>query len=132
MPMKQLIRISYQMTKIWCVSLFVIFTCASGVLAQDVLVELPQQRAATTQGDNIYLQNIKKIIQFDKTEMLLGEAIQYIADQVDLKLSYSEELIPLDKKVTIEPGDMTVEQALWMILEDRKSTRLNSSHVAIS
>src|SRR5690625_1781297 len=117
MPMKQLIRISYQMTKIWCVSLFVIFTCASGVLAQDVLVELPQQRAATTQGDNIYLQNIKKIIQFDKTEMLLGEAIQYIADQVDLKLSYSEELIPLDKKVTIEPGDMTVEQALWMILD---------------
>src|SRR5690625_852881 len=117
MLMEQWIRISNRILKPMWLVLCIDGICFQGVNAQEVLVELPPQRQATTQGENIYLQNLKKNIQFDKNEMMLGKALRYIANHAELKLSYSEELIPLDKKVAIEQGDMTVEQALRMILD---------------
>jgi len=117
MLMEQWIRISNRILKPMWLVLCIAGICFQGVNAQEVLVELPPQRQATTQGENIYLQNLKKNIQFDKNEMMLGKALRYIANHAELKLSYSEELIPLDKKVAIEQGDMTVEQALRMILD---------------
>lgn len=115
--MKQRILLLSHVMKPLLLSLFIIQLCVSETFAQDVLVELPQQKQAITQDGNAYLKNIKQVIQFSKSEMLLGDALREISEQTGLKLSYSRELVPLEKKVHTEPGEMTAEQALWMILD---------------
>src|SRR5690625_2281970 len=57
------------------------------------------------------------MIQFSDDKMYLGDAIKYIADKADLKLSYSEELIPVSKLVSLKQELMSVEDALWLVLE---------------
>jgi len=117
MPMKKLIHFLNRVMQFLWLPLFITCICVSGTFAQEVLVELPQQRQVTEQKENIYLQKLKQPIQLEEAEMRLGDALYDIAEHAGLKLSYSKELIPIEKKVLIKQGSFTIEQSLWNVLE---------------
>lgn len=60
---------------------------------------------------------LNKVITFDLKEATLVEALYEIASQADLKLSYSTQFVPLDKKLTMSLSQVTVHDALWKVLE---------------
>ena len=119
MPMEQWIQVSNRILKPMWLALCIAGICFQGVNAQEVLVELPQPRQTVVQQEkeNIHLQKLEKTIQFNKQNMLLREVLHEIAIQADLKLSYSKELIQLEREVHLESVEVTVEQALWSVLD---------------
>ncbi|MDX1639392.1 MAG: SusC/RagA family TonB-linked outer membrane protein, partial [Balneolaceae bacterium] len=58
-----------------------------------------------------------KLVQLDGGQQALLNALQDIAVQAGLKLSYSEQLIPSERTVTLSKGTYTTQQALWHALE---------------
>src|SRR5690625_1540393 len=116
-PMERVIELSIPVLRI----LLLIFILTGGnyliANSQDILVELPLPRQTSVQSESRFLENTKRMIQFSDDKMYLGDAIKYIADKADLKLSYSEELIPVSKLVSLKQELMSVEDALWLVLE---------------
>ncbi len=60
---------------------------------------------------------LNKIITVKLGKSTLKLALQEIASQAGLKLSYSAPFVPLDKELTINLNDITVNDALWKVLE---------------
>lgn len=60
---------------------------------------------------------LNKIITVELRTSTLKHALQEIANQAGLKLSYSAPFVPLDKELTMSLNDITVNNALWKVLE---------------
>lgn len=61
--------------------------------------------------------SFKKIISIRFEDETLERALKQIADKAGFKLSYTDQLVPLDKKVTLSLQNVTVNKALWRVLE---------------
>jgi len=59
-----------------------------------------------------------KIISLDLENVTLERAIKTIAKKAGLKFSYSEYIVPISKKVSIINKRITVNDAIWKLLED--------------
>lgn len=60
---------------------------------------------------------LKKLISLHLKNATLFHALQEIADKTGLKLSYSSEFVPLAKKLNLDLEHVTVNDALWKVLE---------------
>ncbi|MDZ7690802.1 MAG: SusC/RagA family TonB-linked outer membrane protein [Balneolaceae bacterium] len=81
------------------------------------MVDLNGQDYVKIEGKNDASQKLMKIIHLEVGEKVLKDVLNEIADQAGMKLSYSEQLIPMDKRVFIQKSSLTAEQALWNVLE---------------
>lgn len=61
---------------------------------------------------------LNTVVSLQEGQQNLITALETIARQADLELSYSKQFIPLYKKVSIEETEVTAERALWHVLED--------------
>ncbi len=61
---------------------------------------------------------LKKSVALQEGPQKLVSALESIARQAGLRLSYSKQFIPLDKKVVVKETQTTAERALWNVLED--------------
>ncbi|WP_211483053.1 SusC/RagA family TonB-linked outer membrane protein [Fodinibius roseus] len=61
---------------------------------------------------------LKTVVALNQGTQSLINVLESIARQADLKLSYSKQFVPLDKKVVIRETEATAERALWHVLED--------------
>ncbi|NGP89252.1 SusC/RagA family TonB-linked outer membrane protein [Fodinibius halophilus] len=73
----------------------------------EVLVQTAENRASA---------KLQKEVRLQEGKQNLVAVLKSIAQQVGLKLSYSEQLIPSDKEVHITGTKNTAEQALWDVL----------------
>lgn len=115
--MEKQIQLSNQVIKTMWLLLFMVCISANGAHSQQLLVDLATQQAGISQDGIDSSKKLKKVIYLDGGEKMLGEVLENIAEQANLKLSYSEELIPMSKEIFVEPGKATVEDALWSVLE---------------
>src|SRR5699024_9219614 len=76
------------------------------------------QMVSGTYERNASSHKLMKIIQLEEGRQTLREALQDIAGQSGLRLSYSKQLIPLTKMVNVRQSRATVEQALWSVLQE--------------
>ena len=60
---------------------------------------------------------LNKVISLSLQESTLEEALQRVAGQAGLKLSYSTQIVPLSEKLTMDLDYITVNEALWKVLE---------------
>lgn len=88
-----------------------------------------QDRLAATSISNIYdnidiNQDVDKsvvlnrIISLSLSNSTMEKALQEIAKQAGLKLSYSTHLVPTEQKISMRENQITVNDALWKVLED--------------
>ncbi|MDR8393344.1 TonB-dependent receptor [Aliifodinibius sp. S!AR15-10] len=99
--------------------LVVSYNISSG-LAQNsngLLVGLDETKSEHLQDANASSQKLMKIIKLQGGQMQLKAALENIASQAGLELSYSEQLIPLEKKINVKEAEITVKAALWKVLE---------------
>lgn len=68
-------------------------------------------------GENNATSKLKTIVVLKEGQQYLVTALESIARQAGLKLSYSKQFIPLNKNVQIEEMTATAEKALWSVLE---------------
>lgn len=61
--------------------------------------------------------SLNKMITVEYKETTLKAALEDIAQRAGFQLSYSDQQVPLTKRVTLESQDVTVNKALWKILE---------------
>ncbi|MDR8389911.1 TonB-dependent receptor [Aliifodinibius sp. S!AR15-10] len=113
--------LSIQLSEFFGLLLLMLSINASAVFAQnpqDIFVDLGEnEQKFTNLGDKDgYSHKLMKMIHLEEGKKPLEKALQDIADQAELELSYSEQLIPLDKKVNVRPSTVTVKQALWNVL----------------
>lgn len=109
-----------QLLKFLWLPVFMLCINLNGAFAQDhraLLVDLNGQKLSSMHDQNASSHRLMKIIHLDGGQKSLREVLQDIADQAGLKLSYSEQLIPLTKKVNVKQARVTAEQALWRVLE---------------
>ena len=112
------IRLPYQIIKATGLLLFLVCISANHrAYSQKLLVDLAAQHVSMPQDETDSSKKLKKVIYLDGGEKMLGEVLENIAEQANLKLSYSEELIPMSMEIFVDPGRATVEQAMWSVLE---------------
>lgn len=100
----------------------VFILCVSGnsVFAQGgaeaLLVDLKAQEYTVTEK-NASSQKLMTIVRLEQGQTSLRGVLESIAGQAGLELSYSEQLIPVNKKVDLGQAKLTAKQALWRVLE---------------
>ncbi len=60
---------------------------------------------------------LHEIVTLNFSDISVEHALKTIADKADLKLMYNKNLLPEDKKVSIENSNMTLNDALWATLD---------------
>lgn len=60
---------------------------------------------------------LKKVIELNLSNASIEEALAVIAEDLDLKLMYSEKALPNEHRVSIQNQRMTLYEALWEVLE---------------
>ncbi|WP_185958334.1 TonB-dependent receptor [Fodinibius sediminis] len=61
--------------------------------------------------------SLNKMIMIEYQDVALKAALQDVAAKAGLQLSYSDQQVPLSKRVTLGAQSVTVNKALWTILE---------------
>jgi len=61
--------------------------------------------------------SLKRIISVNFENTSLKKALTDIAQKADLHLSYGDNRVPLQKKITLQLSDVTINKALWQVLE---------------
>src|SRR5690625_4028615 len=61
--------------------------------------------------------SLDQVISAEYEEVRLIQALEDIAQKADFKLSYSDKQVPLNRKVTLNLQNVTVNEALWKVLE---------------
>ncbi len=69
------------------------------------------------QQDNQVPPTLKQKISVNFQNISLKEALNDIAKKAEFKLSYSDEHVPLDKRITLNAEDVSVNKVLWRILK---------------
>ncbi|MCW9705969.1 TonB-dependent receptor [Fodinibius salsisoli] len=116
-----LYRISIQIILVW-MAVCVLVLSAQGQERQEG--ELPVASAGSIElmfdeqvtSDIDHESVLNNTISLHLNEVSVLEGIKKIASKADLKLSYNTQLTSLDKKVTLEMEDGTIEDALWKVL----------------
>lgn len=72
----------------------------------------------TIKQDGVRSASLNKIISVQYEEALFMDVLQDIVQNEDFRLSYSDQYLPLEKKVTVDLKNVTVNEALWAILDD--------------
>lgn len=62
-------------------------------------------------------EELNQVIELNLLNTPITLALKEIARKTDLKLMYSESLLPKGKKVTVQESDITLDSALWKVLE---------------
>src|SRR5699024_1447142 len=61
--------------------------------------------------------SLSQLISVKITDETLKEALEHITQKAGLKLSYSDQQVPLGKEVSLNAQSITVNRALWKVLE---------------
>src|SRR5699024_6948583 len=61
--------------------------------------------------------SLSQLISVKITDKTLKEALEHITQKAGLKLSYSDQQVPLGKEVSLNAQSITVNRALWKVLE---------------
>ena len=94
-------------------SLIVPLLSAQGSEVNEDLSFAVQEANEGNNARNILLQ---EVIELNINNLNVEQALKVIAEQADLKLMYSENLMPKNRLVNIENSTMTLYDALWEIL----------------
>ncbi|MFH5834319.1 TonB-dependent receptor [Halalkalibaculum sp. DA384] len=60
---------------------------------------------------------LNKIISLDLKGVTLEQALKKVSSEAELKLSYSTQLVPVQEEINLQVNQVTVNHALWKILE---------------
>jgi hypothetical protein len=66
---------------------------------------------------SVFSQDLTKRITLDVTGVPLGEVIREIGEKGDIRFSYSPQLIPVDKKITLRAKKKTIEEIFDLVLK---------------
>lgn len=105
---------------IW-ILLAVLLASTVNIYAQNdepALADLHESRTLSQDTQNTIALQLKTVVVLKEGRQNLVSVLKSIADQAGLKLSYSEQFMPLNKNVYIEKTEVTTEEALWHALED--------------
>src|SRR5690606_39619044 len=79
---------------------------------------------------------IAQKISYDGTAVPLSSVIAAVEQQTEYVFVYTDPMLKASKPVTVSAQDLSIHEFLTVVFKsqplDRKSTRLNSSHVKIS
>ena len=85
-------------------------------MAQDDGVSLALQQQIVPEDSEQY-QLLQEEIQINLQNVTVAEALEAISEKADLKLMYSEELLPAGKYVTLIVDNLTLNDVLWAVLD---------------
>lgn len=89
------------------------------LLAQQTQSGLPESLAMHDKlhRSEAIAEELKQVIELDLITASLEQALKEIARKTNIKLMYSESLLPTEKKVTLQKADITLYSALWEVLD---------------
>jgi len=76
---------------------------------------LEQQRSETDKTETNAL--LQEVVELNISGLSIKDALLAIAKEANLKLMYSEKLLPTDKEVSLENKKMSLNDALWGVLD---------------
>jgi len=104
----------------WLLTLLLCLLVSGKGLAQNKKVSsynALKHRLLSMNWQNSSERKLKKPIQLKSGQYTLKEIVNDIARKAGFKFSYSKQLIPLNKKISVKGATLTTEQALWKVLE---------------
>src|SRR5699024_11130670 len=79
--------------------------------------EVADRPVSSTKQANMLSPSLGQLISVNITKGNLKEALEQITRKAGLELSYSDQQVPLGKEVSLNDQSITVNRALWKILE---------------
>ncbi len=67
--------------------------------------------------DGTSAEELQQVIEVNLVDVTIEQALTELAEKIDLKLMYSKALLPSSKKVTLREQEISLNNALWKILD---------------
>ncbi|MCW9707976.1 SusC/RagA family TonB-linked outer membrane protein [Fodinibius salsisoli] len=113
-------RMGFQFRILGLIGLVCLLGVAPPLLhGQQAKVHLQQSIAMhdKMQQNEAVANELQQVIEIDLTDVGIEQALMNIARKADLKLMYSKALLPSSKKVTLHEQEISLNNALWKILD---------------